>query len=253
MLSRSASPTSITFTPGCIPSPGLNTTRGCVSRPASFCESELGSGERWECRLHPLHLPSRFERVALAMRKSESKVEAEGENNSRVGPAGIEYVGCEVDFLVGEANEQTALDVKVSVVGLCPLGYKARATPVSRRVGQFHPAVEKTTRVVFCVEHIFAFGREFNPLPTERGQISRRKSGRGPKDTADHRGSFEDQFFTGTKVVTKPQRASLLVLIVVARSKVKPSAICRERRRGIGPVVRHDIAGDVESKRPLIC
>src|ERR1700704_2208086 len=186
------------------------------------------------------------------MRKSESKVEAEGENNSRVGPAGIEYVGCEVDFLVGEANEQTALDVKVSVVGLCPLGYKARATPVSRRVGQVHPAVEKTTRVVFCVEHIFTFGREFNSLPTERGQISRRKSGRGPKDTADHRGSFEDQFFTSTKVVTKPQRASLLVLIVVARSKVKPSAICRERRRGIGPVVRHDIAGDIEGERPLV-
>ena len=153
---------------------------------------------------------------------------------------------------MGEANEQTTLDVKVSVVGLRPLRYEATATPVSRRVGQFQPAVEKATPVVFCVEHIFTFGREFNPLPTERGQISRRKSGRGPKDAPDHRSSFEDQFFTSTKVVTKPQRGSLLVLIVVARSKVKPSAICRERRRGIGPVVRNDIAGNIEGERPLV-
>ena len=53
-----------------------------------------------------------------------SKTKPERQDHRRISPAGIEYVGCEVHPLVGEADQQSALDVEVGVVCLSPLRYE---------------------------------------------------------------------------------------------------------------------------------
>ena len=96
-----------------------------------------------------------------------SKIEPERQDHSRVSPASIEYVGCEVHPLAGKADQESTLNVEVGVVCLCTLRYQTRATPIQGGIAQFHPAVEEIASVVLRIEDIFTFRGEFNPPPSE--------------------------------------------------------------------------------------
>ena len=46
-----------------------------------------------------------------------SKTHACGKDPRRFIPVQIEYVGCEIYFLIGETHEKSALDIDVGLVG----------------------------------------------------------------------------------------------------------------------------------------
>ena len=187
-----------------------------------------------------------------AKRAKQLKIEPKRQNHSRVGPPRVEYVGCEIHLLVRETDQDPALNVEAGLVSLCPLRHETHPTPVPGRVAQFRPAVKKVTRTVPGIEYEFALRGKVQPLPVDSRQVPRSNACCVTENATYHRSGPEDQFLARLKVITDPQGASLLVLVVVSRSEMKMAAIGRECRRRIGSLMGHYVACDVEGKGPLV-
>src|SRR5882762_6439128 len=180
-----------------------------------------------------------------------SKAEPKRQNHCRRGPSSIKYVGCEIDPPVRQPDQYTALNIEIGVVSLCPVCDKTRSAPFDRGIAELRPAVEETAAAFFRIEYEFPLGGEFQLFPAQRSQVSWRNTRRASKDAPDHRCSLQKQFVSGFKVIAKPHGAGLLILVVVARTKVKLPLVCAKRRRSIGLVIRHEVVSKIERERPL--
>jgi len=79
----------------------------------------------------PLHQkPNADERDKNGDEEHNSKTHAHRKDPRRFIPVQIEYVSCEIYFLIGETHEQSALDIDVGLVGPCSLAYQAESKPI---------------------------------------------------------------------------------------------------------------------------
>ena len=106
-------------------------------------------------------------------RRNHSETRAYLKNHSRLGPTGIENVSREVQALVGEADQYTALDVEAGLASFCSLCYEAYSNPVARRV------CELVSGAIPQVEYIFARTGQFEFLVTQRHRVAGRDANRG--------------------------------------------------------------------------
>jgi len=61
-----------------------------------------------------------------------SKTHAYSKDPCRLTLVQIEYVGCEIDFLVRETHEESALDIDVGLIGPRSLPHQSKSKPIHR-------------------------------------------------------------------------------------------------------------------------
>src|SRR5207302_9914667 len=74
-----------------------------------------------------------------------SKTRAHRKDPRRFIPVQIEYVSCEIYFLIGETHEQATLDIDVGLVGPCSLAHQAESKPIHRCDAQLRPGVKEAS------------------------------------------------------------------------------------------------------------
>ena len=65
-------------------------------------------------------------------KEHKSKTHAHRKDPRLFIPVQIEYVSCEIYFLVGETHEQSALDIDVGLIGPRSLAHEAKSKPIHR-------------------------------------------------------------------------------------------------------------------------
>ena len=81
---------------------------------------------------HILIQPKADERHENGDEEHNSKTHTHRKDPRRFVPIRIEYVSCEIYFLVGETHEQSALDIDVGLVGPRSLAHETKSKPIHR-------------------------------------------------------------------------------------------------------------------------
>ena len=68
--------------------------------------------------------------MEMVMKEHNSKTHAHSKDPRRLVLVQIEYVGCEIHFLVGETYEHSALNIDIGLVDPRALAYQSKSKPI---------------------------------------------------------------------------------------------------------------------------
>src|SRR5262249_29692737 len=133
-----------------------------------------------------------------------------------------EDVCSEIQSAVGNACEKSSLHVERRLIQTGLLRCQAKAKPVGGRIGQLVPVVEEVAVGILGIEDEFPFAVERNLFVGQRDEVSGSDASGVAENSSYHRSGVEDELLAKTKVVSEPDRAGLVVFVVVARLDVCP-------------------------------
>src|ERR1043166_309438 len=89
-----------------------------------------------------------------------SETETYRKNPRRLILVQVEYIGCEIYFLVGETHKDPTLDVDFGLVGPSSLADQSKSKPIHGRDAQLRPVIEEASFRIARVEDKLAFARK---------------------------------------------------------------------------------------------